>query len=293
MHTGAARFPDDLFGPGSPLRVIGHRGAGGVAPENTLPSFRHAVEAGADAVELDLHTARSGELVVIHDETVDRTTDGEGPVESMSLQALRELDAGYRFTPDGGESHPFRGSDLRIPTLDEVLAEVPDLPLIAEIKSARAGAALGNWLVQSAESDRILVGGFSRAQVEPAGRRARWRCAYTEELRGYVLLGKLGLARLAVPDVDAAMVPERRRMLRVVTPRFVRRAHADGLGVFVWTVNRPEDARRLFEWGVDGLVSDFPAVIRRLTEERRAAGAEVAGHEDRDAFQGVFGDASS
>lgn len=273
MSTSPSRFPDDLFGPGSPLHVIGHRGAAGVAPENTLPSFHRAVEVGVDAVELDLHTVRTGELVVIHDATVDRTTNGTGPVESMSLEALKALEAGHGFTPDGGESFPFRGGGLEVPTLDEVLAEIPDLPVIAEIKSARAGVALGNWLVESSEADRILVGGFRRAEVEPAGRRARWRCAYTEELRAYVLLGKLGLAGFATPDVDAAMVPERRRALRVVTPRFVRQAHADGLGVFVWTVNRPDDARRLFEWGVDGLVSDYPAVIRRIACERRAAGA--------------------
>lgn len=274
MSAGRSRFADDLFGPGSPLHVIGHRGAAGVAPENTLPSFRRAAEAGADAVELDLHAARSGELVVIHDETVERMTDGEGAVEEMTLEALRRLDAGHRFTADGGATYPFRGKGHRIPTLDEALAAIPDLPVIAEIKSARAGVALGNWLVESPEADRILVGGFRRSHVEPAGRRARWRCAYTDELRPYVLLGKLGLGGIAIPEVDAAMVPERRGSLRVVTPRFVRRAHADSLGVFVWTVNRPDDARRLFEWGVDGLVSDFPAVIRRVVEERRAAGRE-------------------
>lgn len=272
LDSKSSRFPDDLFGPGSPLRTIGHRGAAGVVPENTLPSFRHAVEAGAQAVELDLRVARCGTLVVIHDETVDRTTDGQGPVEAMSLEELRRLDAGYRFTPDGGESYPFRGEGHRIPTLAEVLAEIPGLPVVAEIKSARAGVALGDWLVDRPEADRILVGGFDRSQVEPAARRARWRCAYTEELRGYVLLGKIGLAGLAVPRVDATMVPERRRGIRVVTPRFVRRAHEDGIGVFVWTVNRPGDMRRLFDWGVDGLVSDFPAVLRRVVEERRAAG---------------------
>lgn len=273
MDPSASPFPDGLFGPGSPVRVIGHRGAAGVAPENTLASFRRAVAAGADAVELDLHTTRCGQLVVIHDDTVDRTTEGRGAVEAMRLEELRSLDAGYRFNPDGGASYPFRGQGHRIPTLDEVLAEIPDLPIVAEIKSARAGAALGNWLVESAEAHRVLVGGFSRSDVEPAGGRARWRCAYEEELRGYVLLGKVGLASLVVPEVDAAMVPERRGLVRVVTSRFVRRAHADGLGVFVWTVNRPDDMRRLLEWGVDGLVSDFPARVRRVVEERGARGS--------------------
>ncbi|MFQ5690951.1 MAG: glycerophosphodiester phosphodiesterase family protein [Gemmatimonadota bacterium] len=287
---GTTRFSDDLFGPGSPLRVIGHRGAAGVMPENTLPSFRHAVESGADAIELDLHCSRCGRLVVIHDDDVDRTTQGSGPVESMDLAAIRELDAGYRFQPGeagavapgngaaaspndapGVESaYPFRGQGIRIPTFDEVLAATDRRPVVAEIKSARAGAALGNWLLERPERERILVGGFSRRDVEPAGRQARWRCAYTDELRSYVLLGKLGLAGWARPAVDAAMVPERRGLLRVVTRRFIRRAHRDGLGVFVWTVDRPEDVRRLLAWGVEGLVTNYPARVRRIVDERHA-----------------------
>lgn len=266
-----------MFGPGSPLQVIGHRGAAAVAPENTLPSFRHAVEVGADAVELDLHLSRCGTLVVIHDPTVDRTTDGRGAVAELSLDALRGLDAGYRFTADG-ESFPFRGRGSRIPTLEEVLEETAGLPVVAEVKSVAAGLALAAFLRDSPASERILVGGFSLEAVRPAREAARWSCAYTSELRPYVLLGKAGLGGLAVPEVDAAMVPERWRGVRVVTRRFIARAHRDGLGVFVWTVNRPDRARRLFDWGVDGLVTDAPARIRRLLAEREAnaAGLVVA-----------------
>jgi glycerophosphoryl diester phosphodiesterase len=263
-----SRYPDDLFGPGSSVRVIGHRGAAAFAPENTLPSFRHAVETGADAVELDLQCTRCGHLVVIHDDTVDRTTDSSGSIESMDLEELKKLDAGHRFTPDQGQTFPFRGQEIRVPTFEEVLVEIGDLPVVAEIKSPRAGAALGNWLIDSPERDRILVGGFRRSDVDPAGKRARWRCAYTEELRWYVLLGKLGLAGVAVPRVDAAMVPERHGALRVVSPRFVRRAHLDGIGVFVWTVNEADDMRRLLDWNVDGLVSDAPGRLRRILDER-------------------------
>jgi len=270
-------YIDDLFGPGSPIRVIGHRGAAAVAPENTLPSFAHAVEVGADAVELDLHASADGRLVVIHDPTLERTTDGRGAVESRTLEELRELDAGYGFTPDRGASFPFRGQGVRIPTLEEVLETIGALPVVAEIKSAGAGRAMGDWLQTHPARERILVGGFKREEVGPAGRHARWRCAYQDELRSYVLLGKCGLGRFAVPrDVDAAMVPERRGAVRIITPAFVRRAHADGLGVFVWTVNRPARIRRLFDWGVDGLVSDVPGRVRRVLDERAASAHPAA-----------------
>lgn len=266
-------LPDDLFGPGSPVRVIGHRGAAAAVPENTVASFRHAVRVGADAVELDLHCSRDGHLVCIHDGTLERTTDGTGPVEARDLEELRTADAGFRFSPDGGRSFPFRGRGLRIPTLEEALEAVEGRPIITEIKSFRAGEALVGWLEASPDSARILVGGFSLEAVAPARRRARWGCAYQDELRRYVLLGKVGLAGLAVPDVDALMVPERHRGLRVVTARFVQRAHRDGMGVFVWTVNRARDIRRLFDTGVDGLVSDVPGRVRRILDERTASRA--------------------
>jgi glycerophosphoryl diester phosphodiesterase len=262
-----------MFGPGCGIRIIGHRGAAGVAPENTLPSFRHGVEVGSQAIELDVHAARDGELVVIHDPTVDRTTDGSGEVARMSLAELRGLDAGFRFSPDRGRSHPFRGQGLVIPTLEEALEVIGDLPVIAEVKSAGAGHALAEWLPARPERERIIVGGFEREEVAPAAARARWRCAYQQDLMGFVLLGKLGISRPLPPDLTAAMVPVRRGMIRIVTRGFVRRAHDQGKGVFVWTVNRPDEMRRLFDLGVDGLLSDYPAIVRRVVEERLALGA--------------------
>ena len=269
-------LPDDLFGPGSPLRVIGHRGAAAVAPENTLPSFEHAVRVGADAVELDLHRSADGHLMVIHDPSLPRTTDGTGDIMALTRDELRAFDAGYHFTTDNGKTFPFRGKGVGIPALEEVLEALGDLPVVTEIKSAAAGHELGTWLQRSRnrrDRERILVGGFEREEVEPASRHARWRCAYQDELRAYVLLGKVGLGRHVAPGrCDAAMLPERQGALRIVTPRFVRRAHADGMGVFVWTVNHPDDMRRLLDWGVDGLVSDAPGRARRILDERDVGG---------------------
>jgi glycerophosphoryl diester phosphodiesterase len=263
------------FGPGSSIRVVGHRGAAGVAPENTLPSLRHAVRAGAHAVEFDVQCTSDGQLVVLHDSTVDRTTDGSGRIDDMPFEEARRLDAGYRFTSNGGGAFPFRARGVRIPTLTEAFAEIgDDVPVVMEIKSQRAGERLPGWLSEHDVAARTLVGSFSRSALEAAAPYASWRCASEEELRSYVLLGKVGLAGASVPDADAVMVPERRRGIRIVTPRFVRRAHRDGLGVFVWTVNRPDAMRRLWEWGVDGLISNEPGRALRILRERIVAGAE-------------------
>lgn len=267
---------DDAFGPGGEVTVTGHRGAAGAAPENTVPGIAHSLEVGADAVEVDLRATADDRLVLLHDGTVDRTTDGTGPVETMTLDDVRGLDAGHAFTPDRGASFPFRGEGVTVPTLDEALEAAGDVPVVLEAKSGRAGRLLVEWLESNPDdADGVMVGGqgLTAAGVsEVAGRRARWRCASEEQLRPYVLLGKIGLGGPFAPEVDALMVPERHRLVRVVTRRLVRRAHRDGLGVHVWTVNRADRMRRLLDLGVDGLLSDFPARARRVVEERVAKG---------------------
>lgn len=260
------------FSPGASTRVIGHRGAAGVAPENTLEAIRHGIAAGSDAIEIDVHASACGRLVVIHDSTLDRTTDGTGPVEALTLEQLRQRDAGYHFTPDRGRSYPFRDRGVVIPTLDEVMEVTGDLPVIVEIKSTAAGVALGEWLRLRADRERIIVGGFSRAVVAPAAVHAKMMCATEEDLRGYVLLGKMGVRRHLPQPIAATMVPVRHRRIRIVTRSFVRRTNAQGCGVFVWTVNRPDEIRRMFDLGVDGVISDFPGIARRIVAERLAEG---------------------
>ena len=238
-----------------------------MAPENTLPALRHAVEIGADAVEFDVHRSRDGAIVLIHDATLERTTNGRGAVAEHTLSQLERLDAGYHFTPDGGRTYPFRGRGVRIPTIDRAFEAIGDLPAIVEVKSIEAGAALAERLRGRPESERVALGGFERAFVEPAAPLVRWRSATEEELGRFVLLGKIGLGRPFAPDAHALMVPEKHKRIRVVSRGLIRRSHALGMGVYVWTVNRPDDMRRLLAWGVDGLITDYPAIARRVLEE--------------------------
>jgi len=278
-----------MFGSGSGIRVIGHRGAAGAAPENTLPAIEHGILAGSDALEVDVHVTTDGHLVVIHDDTVDRTTEGSGPVEAMTLSEIKRLDAGHRFTPDRGRTYPFRDEGVRIPTLDEAVAAAGDLPLIIEVKSSGAGRALGDWLrtrrqdapVSPDDLERFIVGGFEKDAVAPAAAEARWQCATRRDLVPFILAGKVGLRWPLRPAIDAIMLPIRKGPLRLVTRRFVRQAHDQGLGIFVWTVNRPDVMRALFDLGVDGLISDVPARVRRVLDERRANGVDEVGRTDR------------
>lgn len=256
-----------MFGAGSGIRVIGHRGAAGVAPENTLAAIERGIAGGVDAVEVDAHVTRDGRLVLLHDNTVDRTTDGHGRLDEFSLDEARNLDAGFRFTPDLGRSFPYRGRGIRLPTLDEAAEAVSSLPMVIEVKSASAGRSLAAWLRGRSDRDRFLVGGFERAAVAPAAREARWQCATRSDLVPFILLGKLGLRARIRPEISAFMLPIRKGPARLVTRGFVRRAHDLGIGVFVWTVNRPGVMRDLLDLGVDGLISDVPARVRRILDE--------------------------
>ena len=139
-----------------------------------------------------------------------------------------------------------------------------------------AGQALAAWLPGKPVRERLIVGGFDIDDVRPAASVARWRCASRRDLTPFVLLGKLGIPARMNTDVAAAMVPVRKGLVRVVTGGFVRRCHEADVGVHVWTVNRPDEMRRLLELGVDGLISDYPAIARRIIEEYRAHGMTAA-----------------
>ena len=261
-----------MFSATESTLVIGHRGGAGAAPENTVAAIRHGIEAGADAIEFDIHATRDDRIVVIHDDTLERTTDGAGTIEDLTLDELRRFDAGFNFTPDLGRSFPWRGTGIGIPTLEEAVEATEGLPIICEVKTARAGELLGLWLPGKPVRERMIVGGFDIDAVRPAAVAAKWRCASQQDLTPFVLLGKLGIRARLASDIAAAIVPIRKGLVRVVTRGFVRRCHAAGTGVHVWTVNRPDEMRQLLELGVDGLISDFPAIARRIVEEYRAHG---------------------
>jgi glycerophosphoryl diester phosphodiesterase len=244
--------------------VIAHRGASAEAPENTLPAFEAAVQRGADAIELDVRLTADGAPVVIHDDTLDRTTDRTGLVRAHTLAELRTVDAGARFTPDRGRTYPYRGGDARIPTLGEVLWAFPRMPVLLEVKEPEAQEAVRKVLLQEDAAERCVVASEHQAalrlfQEPPFARGASG--AEISALYWAALLGR----RPPAAGYRLLSVPERYRGLTVPTHRFVAAARALGCPVHVWTVNRPAAARRLWQAGVAGIVTNMPRV---MTEAR-------------------------
>lgn len=256
--------PGQPYLAGAPL-LIAHRGGSHLAPENTLPAFERALAWWrADVLELDVQPTRDGEVVVIHDATLDRTTDGQGRVSEQTLAEIRRCDAGYRFSADGGRSFPFRGQGVRVPTLDEVLERFPAARVNVEIKDGRAQQAVWRVVQRHGAWARVLIAAGRRAN------RARFRrypgatSASQEELLAFYLHHRARLAAFYAPGVDAFQMPERHAGHQVLSPRLVREAHAWNVAVHVWTVNDEADMRRLLGWGVDGIVTDRPDVLAHV-----------------------------
>lgn len=268
LPLGGGSRPGHRYLAGAPL-LIAHRGGSALAPENTLAAFRRAIHWWrADLLEVDVHPTRDGDCVVIHDPTVDRTTDGHGRVADLTVEQLRGLDAGYRFTPDGGETRPYSGTGVHIPTLREVLEELPDARVNVEIKDTRAQAAVRDTIRALGAEHRVLIA------AGDAGNRSRFHdypgptSAGAQDLYAFYALHLSRTTRFYRPPVDAFQMPERNGGRQVLTPRLVDEAHAHNVAIHVWTVDEEDDMRRLLDWGVDGLISDRPDRLARVLHER-------------------------
>lgn len=249
--------------------IIAHRGGAGLYPENTLEAFQSAArEHGVRFMELDVHGTAEGVPVVIHDPTVERTTDGRGAVAAMPLDAVQALDAGHGFTPAPGAANPWVGRGVRIPTLEEVLRAQPDCWFSIDVKDDRPGTvdAVPAVVRRCGMARRAIVGAESWRVYRRIHRLAPELPSFycRRSVVGFVLAAHLGLMRWYRPPHHTLQLPQRFAGLPLITPRTVRAARRAGLPLIVWTVNAPADMRRLLTLGVDGLITDRPDVMARL-----------------------------
>jgi glycerophosphoryl diester phosphodiesterase/membrane-associated phospholipid phosphatase len=257
------------------VSVIAHSGAQGHAPTNTIEAFELALALGADTLEMDLQITADDEVVVIHDGTVDRTTDGTGAVRDLTLDELGELDAGWYFEVDG--EHPFRDQGVRIPTLEEILERFPGTHLIIELKTDGGQAIIQPVIDLLHEHGRddgtVTVASFSTDYLEPV--REQLPEVPTNMPEGetttFYTLQLVGLHPWWSPPGELFQVPEEHEGRLVVTPRFVRAAERLGVDVQVWTVNEVEQMHRLLDAGVHGILTDYPDRLVEVLEQRATA----------------------
>jgi glycerophosphoryl diester phosphodiesterase len=241
--------------------VIGHRGNRAHAPENTLESLRQAVALGVDAVEFDLRVTREGTLVVIHDETLDRTTNGSGPVALRTVTELKGLDAGAGFTPDGGRTFPWRGRGVRLSTFDEIIESLPrELPCIIELKTPAATELLRAAVRRHDIAHRIIVAAFDPTATRPLHGAGFALGASTPDVVGLVIPALLR-RRVAPQLFQALCIPPVWHGIPVPIAALARALRDSGTVIHVWTVNDPAYALRLWREGVQGILSDDPRSI--------------------------------
>jgi glycerophosphoryl diester phosphodiesterase len=251
-----------------------HRGGAKVVPENTIEGFREGFAMGGGVVECDVHASAEGTIVVIHDAVVDRTTDGTGPVAEKTVPELQRLDAGYRFSIDGGLTFPWRAKGVTIPTLEALYQAFPEAPFNIEIKGRRSGIeeTVFRQIEAAGAMERTLVVSDNRGTISRFRRVSQGKVATasaTVELLTYWFLHLLHLGTLYDPPFQALQAPEKYKgILPVVTRRFVRKAHDRDLRVDVWTIDDEPAMRRLLSFGVDGIMTDRPDVLTRVLNSR-------------------------
>ena len=246
---------------GRPL-VMAHRGGGGLWPENTLYAFERAAELGVDVIETEIHSTADNKMVLIHDETVDRTTNGTGPVNSLTLKELQAFDAGYNWTADGGRTFPFRGKGITVPSLEEVFSTLPNIRINIDIKQINPSLAapLCEMIHSFHMAEKVMVASFNTRAINDF-RRACSEVATSasrREVTLFFLMNLIFLGAVYGPACHALQIPEYNSGLHVLTKRFLQTAHRRNLKVHVWTVNQVEDMKRLLELDVDGIITDYP-----------------------------------
>lgn len=286
-------FQDDRF-----LLNYSHRGGALEYPENTLYSYKKSVDIGADVLEMDVYETADGQLVVIHDDTVDRTTESSGSVSSYSVAELKAMDAAYWFVNERGavtdaeaSDYSFRGvatgerlpprgyvaNDFTVPTLEEILQAFPDILINIELKpdpdsTGSYETKVADLLKAYGRNDDVIVASF--IDVPAALFKAQAPCVSTSVPTGqaaaYVLSGQGPLPMLPVIGHHAFQVPTSLG-IEVVTQDFVDDAHAQNVAVHVWTINSCAEMVRLLNLGVDAVMTDRPGLLEKVLAQTPAS----------------------
>ena len=254
--------------------VIAHQGGDGVWPGDTMFAFENAVQIGADVLEMDAHITRDGKIVLMHDEQVDRTTDGVGLIEDLTLDQIKQLDAAYQWSSDDGKTFPYRGQGIQVPTLDELFQTFPRMRYVIEIKLTQnpIDKPLCDLIRKQDMQDKVVVASFH----DEAMQNFRETCpevatsASRGEVTTFVILGKIFLSGFVIPQYESIQPPydpSESKNIPIMTERFIREAHAKNIAVEPWTVDDPELMKQYIEWGVDGIMTDRPDLMIEALNE--------------------------
>ena len=280
VSDGSSAIPSDVYSDSTrrPL-VLAHRGGAALKPENTFAAFDHAIGLGVDVLEIDARISKDGVFFVFHDATVDRTTNGTGRIEEMSVAEIKALDAGYRFTKDSGTTFPYRAKGLTIPTLEETLDRYKGRNINIEIKPIPGENAtrLCSSLRGRIDPKRTVIASASGGFLYPfreACPEFTTSASFTEVI-DFLARYKFGVDASYSPSMKFLQIPVGLRYLTVLDGGFAAAARSKGLGIHVWTINDEDEMRRLVRLGVDGIVTDRPDLLIKVIDDERPGNART------------------
>jgi glycerophosphoryl diester phosphodiesterase len=246
---------------------ISHRGGAALYPENTMYAFERAMKAhGTDMLELDVHASSDGEIVVAHDPTLERCTDGSGPLSGLKWDQLSRLDAAFHFTPVGQQGTPLRGKGIRLPLLKEVLAATPGLRLNVEVKSEGALDAFVSLVKKEQCLDRLCIGSEHDSIAGELAKRLPDACHFypRDALAAFVLPTRGGEPPDDDPRYTVLDMPYRWEGVILFDSELAEVARAHGKWINVWTVDEEVEMRRCLLDGVGGVMTDRPDILRAV-----------------------------
>ena len=263
----------------SHLLVMAHRGGADLAPENTMEAFHRAAQLGVDVIELDVHLTKDGHLVAIHDDTIDRTTDGTGRVNDLTLAEIQSYDAGYHFVDFQGNKS-YRHQQVVIPTLETVFQEMPtNIRYTIELKETNDATLYEEicdkvWHLMCTYDvkDKVLIGSFDQKILDMMTNLTNGEAivsAGKQEVAKFVLLHKLGLHALYRTKVDSIELPIKAAGISLMDKRLIDAAKKRGMAIRYWTINDKKTMNRLIQLDVDGIITNRPNVLIELLKENK------------------------
>ncbi|MDB4953566.1 MAG: glycerophosphoryl diester phosphodiesterase [Myxococcales bacterium] len=247
-----------------PRRLYAHRGASAERPENTMVAFERAIEIGVDALEMDVHVTRDAKLIVVHDDTAQRTTGARIAWGDVDLADAQQLDAGWGFVARDG-SRPFAGQGICVPTFEEVLVKFPDARINVDIKGERAVGLMLELVRRMHAEERVTLASFQLRTAVDARRKGYGGETALSQSEVATLLSLPALLWRQLPFTGtAAQIPTHQGPIRFDRASFIAKCHSLGLRVDFWVIDDHAEARRLLELGADGIMTNDPAAIRPL-----------------------------
>ena len=274
LSTKPKRNNNSSYFPKEQFLTIAHRGGLGLKPENTMLAFENADSLGADVLEMDVHLSKDGKLVVIHDDTVDRTTNKTGYVANMNFDQLRKLDAAYNWKNKQGQFE-YRNQQIRIPKLSEILARFGNKKLLIEIKpdSIEVAQKLCAELMRYDMQEKTMVGSFHSKPLNYFSDQCKTTPTSASSLQvgGFLFLHYLRIGNLYPNPPSAFQVPEHLGSFLLVDKRFIEQVQNLKSLVHIWTVNEPSKMQNLIELNVNGIITDYPNRLKNILNKRNKA----------------------